>query len=116
MRTLRAGGIVALVADRHIQGHGICTTLQGRRVRLPAGPFELAYRTGAIVLPVLTSRGSGDRLTLFVEEPFSLQFDNRREAVEKAVQRWAGILERHIERDPGQWTVTEDFWKVHACG
>jgi len=116
LETLRAGGIVALVGDRDIQGHGACTTLLGRKVRLPDGPFELARRTGAIVLPVLTSRGRRDQLTLFVEEPFSVDCDDGPEAVTKAVQRWAAILERHIARDPGQWTVTEDFWKVHGCG
>jgi lauroyl/myristoyl acyltransferase len=107
---------VALVADRDIQGHGACATFFGRHIRLPDGAFELAGRTNAILLPVLSYRVRHDQLTLTVEEPFTVAGDNRQEAADEAVKRWAAILERHIGRDPGQWTVTEDYFKAHACG
>ena len=114
LQELRAGGVVALLADRDIQGNGICTRLAGKTVRLPVGPFELARRTGAIIVPVLTTREPGNRLRLHVEEPFGVGADG--EEVRAGVERWASILEPYLRRYPEQWTVAEDFWQVHRCG
>lgn len=117
LRALRAGGLVALVADRDLSGEGVCTTLLGRRVRLPRGPWELARRTGATVAPLFAARRFADDQTVWIEEPFTVPADGDREqAVAAAAQRWADLLSAHIRRDPGQWTVLEAFWEAHACG
>ena len=117
LRELRAGGMVALLADRDLAGGGICTTLLGRRVRLPRGPWELARRSGATVVPLFLSRRGTRDQTVFIEEPFRVSSEgDREEAIGAAAQRWADAFGAHLRRDPGQWTVLEDFWKVHACG
>ena len=117
LRQLRAGGMVALVADRDLTGAGICVTLLGRRVLLPRGPWELARRTGARVAPLFASRRFADDQTVWIEEPFTVPAEGEREeAVQAAAQRWADLFGAHLQRDPGQWTVLEDFWGVHACG
>lgn len=114
---LKRGELVGLMGDRDIQGTGVCTVLAGREVRLPRGPWEFARRSGALVVPVLTTRTHRDNFTITVEEPFRVDFtDNPELDVRKAVERWAAILEEHIRRDPSQWDVLEDFWTVHACG
>lgn len=114
---LRRGELVGLMGDRDIQGTGVCTDFAGRCVRLPRGPWELARRTDALVLPVLTRRAPSGRLTLYVEEPYRVERKGDPESdIRKAVERWAVILERHIRREPGQWAVLEDFWQVHGCG
>ncbi len=116
VEALRQGQIVGVMGDRDIQGTGMCATLAGRRVRLPRGPWDLARRTGATVLPVFSHRVDGDDFRLFVEEPFRVGVTENEEAdIRKAIVHWVAILERHLERDPGQWTVLEDFWRVHAC-
>ncbi len=116
VEALREGGVVGVLADRDIQGTGICTTLLGRKVRLPAGPWELARRTGATVLPVFASRRSVQDHAVTVGEPFCVPATPaQRGDIEIAVHRWAGMLEQHLQRVPGQWTVLEDFWKVHGC-
>ena len=43
---LRAGGLVALLADRELGGAGLEVDLLGEPARLPAGPALLALRTG----------------------------------------------------------------------
>ena len=117
LRELRAGGMVTLLADRDLGGGGVCTTLLGRRVRLPRGPWELARRSGATVVPLfLARRGTYDQ-TVWIEEPFTVPSEgDREEAVGAAAQHWANLFGAHLRRDPGQWTVLEDFWEVHACG
>ncbi|MCC7366520.1 MAG: lysophospholipid acyltransferase family protein [Dehalococcoidia bacterium] len=114
---LKRGELIGLNGDRDLQGTGICVPLGGRMAQLPRGPWELARRSGAVVLPVFTHRDHRDRLTLFVEEPFTVAHTEDPETdVRKAVERFAALLETHIRRDPGQWTVLEDFWRVHGCG
>ena len=113
---LRRGEVVGMLGDRDIQGTGMCATMFGERVKLPRGPWELARRTGAVVLPVFTSRGWNDQFTVHIEEPFRVDSTADAEAdVRAAIDRWAILLERHLRRSPGQWAVLEDFWKAHAC-
>ncbi len=117
LETLRAGGVVALVADRDVQGTGVCVPFAGRSARMPRGPWDLARRTGATVLPVLTRRTGRDSFRVVVYEPFKVASTADREAdVREAAARWAALLDLHIRRYPAQWTVLEDFWEVHGCG
>lgn len=117
LAALRAGGLVTLVADRDIQGTGVCVEFFGRRVRFPRGPWDLAARTGAPVLPLLCARVRADHIRVVIGEPISVEGGRDREAaVAAAAQQWAGVLERFLAADPGQWMVMEDFWKVHGCG
>jgi phosphatidylinositol dimannoside acyltransferase len=116
IEALRRGECLALMADRDVTRHGICVSLSGRQVMLPRGPWEIARRGGATVLPVLTARVRRDHFVAYVEDPFCVAKTADPEAdIRAAVERWAGILERHLRRDPGQWSVLEDFWTVHAC-
>lgn len=114
---LRRGELVGLMADRDIQHSGICVSLAGKCVKLPRGPWEIARRANALVVPVLTSRDGRDNFNIYVEEPFRVEVTGNQELdVRKAAEHWASILEAHIRREPGQWAVLEDFWTVHACG
>ncbi len=117
LRELRAGGMVALLADRDLGGGGVCVTLLGRRVLLPRGPWELARRTGATVVPLFLSRGFADNQTVWIEAPFRVADEGEREgAVQEAAQRWADLFGAQLERDPAQWSVLEAFWETHRCG
>ena len=116
LEALKDGQLVGVMGDRDIQQTGLCIELAGRRVRLPRGPWELARRSGATVLPVFCSRTKRDFFDVYVEEPFQVEKTEDPEAdVRKAAERYARLLEAHLRRDPGQWAVLEDFWRVHAC-
>jgi phosphatidylinositol dimannoside acyltransferase len=116
LETLRDGGMVALMGDRDIQGTGLCVDFCGRHIKLPRGPWELARRTNALIMPIFSARGWRDDFTVYVDEPFRVARSKDAEAdIRAAVIRWAGLLEAHLKRQPGQWIVLEDFWKRHAC-
>lgn len=111
LRHLRAGGCLAIVSDRDIQGRGELLPFFGSPARVPLGAAELAARTGAELIPVY-SRRSGHGLEVVFEEPIELQKsdDARRDAVVNTLR----LLERHqarIKQAPGQWIVLERFWK-----
>lgn len=117
LETLQEGGLVGFMGDRDMQGNGVCVELCGRKVRLPRGPWEIARRSQALVLPVFTARIGRDRFRLYVEEPFRVAQSEDEEAdILSAVERFGRLLEVHLKRDPGQWAFTEDFWRVHSCG
>jgi len=117
IEALHDGRLVGFMGDRDLQGNGHCVSLAGRCVRLPRGPWEIARRTNALVFPMFSARVAGDSFRVSIEEPFRVSKTQDEDAdVEAAIQRFAGLLERHLQRDPSQWAVTEDFWTVHACG
>lgn len=117
LTALQAGDAVALVADRDLTGTGVCTPMAGRCVRLPRGPWELARRTGAPVIPVLLRRRGRASYAAWIGEPVLVRRDGPSErAIAEAAATWARGLEGQIRRDPGQWLVLEDFWTVHRCG
>lgn len=114
---LRRGELIGVMGDRDIQRSGVCVTMAGRQVKLPRGVWELARRTDAMVVPMFTTRARRDHFELFVEEPFRVPCtDDEGDDVRTAAERFARVLEAHLRREPGQWAVLEDFWKVHDCG
>lgn len=117
LETLQNGGLVGFMGDRDLQGNGLCTKLAGRAVRLPRGPWEIARRTDALVLPVFTAREAGGHFVVYVEEPFKVARTVDEDCdVKQAVERFAALLGGHLARDPSQWAVTESYWLAHGCG
>src|SRR5262249_54331543 len=116
IEALKHGQALGLVGDRDIQGNGLCTRFFGRTVKMPRGPWELARRTNAIVIPVFCTRIRYDRFAVTVTEPFPVDREQDEDtAVRKAAERYVGVLEQMLRADPGQWLVLEDFWRRHAC-
>ena len=109
--TLRAGGVVALLADRDVAGDGIEVELFGATTRLPAGPAVLALRTGAALLPCAVYHSRGDRHHAVIGSPIDVARRGRlRGDVERVTAALASELERLIERAPEQWHVFQPNW------
>jgi phosphatidylinositol dimannoside acyltransferase len=67
-RWVREGGLVCLLADRHLSRTSIEVLLCGHRARMPRGPALLARRTGAPLVPV-TLHYSGEDMTVTFHPP-----------------------------------------------
>ncbi len=102
---LNQGKAVALPSDRDIGGRGVGVKFFGEKTTLPAGPFVLARRTGAPVLPVGTyfNPGRGHR---FVIRP-PLQAAG---SVEDMAQELASHFEDLIRAAPTQWHLLQPLW------
>jgi lauroyl/myristoyl acyltransferase len=112
-RHLRAGKVIALVADRDITRNGVPVTFFGRTARIPAGPAMLALRTGAVlVCAVLFQEPRRERWHVVIHPPLEpvRTGDGRADAV-ALTQRVATELETLIRQRPEQWLVLSRIWR-----
>jgi predicted LPLAT superfamily acyltransferase len=112
---MEAGEHVAIVADRVSARHrhrSIHVPFFGRPAPFPEGPFVLASLLACPVYLVFCAKVGG-KYRVYVEpfaEPLVLPRDKRREALERAVARYAERLEAHCLLAPTQWFNFFDFW------
>lgn len=104
---LRAGGMVALLCDRDLNGRGVEVEFFGEKTTLPAGPLALARRTGAAVLPVgsFFSPGRGHRLV--VRPPISVVGPDPEH---QGIKKLADALEELVRMHPEQWHLLQPNW------
>lgn len=114
LRTLREGGVVALMGDRDIQGPKARLPFCGAETLMPTGPIEVALRTGATVIPSFTLRRPFG-IEAHLEEPLELERTGDMERdVRVNTLRFLERLERHLRAEPEQWMVLEAIWEEPA--
>lgn len=111
IKTLRSGGVVALMADRDIEGPRAPLPFCGHEAYMPTGPMEVALRTGAIVIPSFSCRRNRYIIEAYMEEPLELERTGDLEAdVHRGALRFLERFERRLRAEPGQWAVLEAVW------
>lgn len=106
---LRAGALVALVADRDLSRSGISVDFFGAPARMPAGPALLAIRTNA---PLITAFVS------YTETGIHIDFKSvvlpssgtESEMVQEIVQMTAKHFEDGISQCPQDWHMLQRIW------
>jgi lauroyl/myristoyl acyltransferase len=112
LRYLKAGGLVALMCDRDVEGRSLRVPFCGAPASMPVGAVELAMRTGAALVPVFAHRRDGNQYEVFLEPPVDLaRTGDPRTDLETNVLRLLQRFEPHLRSDPGQWTVLEAVWE-----
>ncbi len=112
---IAAGEHVAIVGDRVSVRHNersIRAPFLGSPAPFPEGPFILASLLGCPVYLLFCLR-IGKKHRVFVEpfaNPLELPRAERREALEKAIARYAQRLEAHCLLAPTQWFNFFEFW------
>jgi KDO2-lipid IV(A) lauroyltransferase len=114
VRTLKDGGVLAMAADRDLQGHGQPTRFFDADALLPSGPVDLAVATGAALLPTFGVRLPGGRYEIFFEEPLPLRREPGPEASAENRRMLIERVETMIARHPEQWIVFEPVWRNAA--
>lgn len=111
VRTLRAGGVMAMTADRDVTGHGLPTRFFDADAKLPSGPVDLAVATGALLIPTFGVRLPGRRYEIFFEEPLELRREPGPDASAYNRRLLIAVAERMIARHPEQWIVFTPIWE-----
>ncbi len=111
LRALRQGGLVGLVCDRDIEGHGVPVEFFGETTTLPAGAATLALRTGATLCTAAVYSGPGRGHTGVIFPPIdTARRGPLRQDVARVTQEIARQFEQMILRSPEQWHLYQPNW------
>lgn len=112
--------VVALLSDRDLTAHGIEVTFFGEKTRMPAGPANLALRTGSpLVAATLWYDGPKAVVKMNPRIPIpegAPTGDDARhqpgyaEAVSAMTQAIANDLEEGIREHPTDWHMMQKLW------
>ncbi|MGQ0722823.1 MAG: lysophospholipid acyltransferase family protein [Candidatus Eiseniibacteriota bacterium] len=110
VRALRRGEIVGTLADQDTGGPSVFADFFGRPARTPEGPFRIARRTGAALVPlwIHLGRDGVHRVQVLPEVPEPTTAGGAREDAE----RWHRILEEAVRLHPEQWVWYHRRWKT----
>ena len=117
MGALRSGDVVAMRADRAMQGKRVKTRLLGDEVELPAGPFVAGVLSGVPVVNVYTCRLGYRRYVCVmsaVRRYGEEEAGTREERIARAAGDFAVFLEGLIRKYPLQWGNFYDLWEGRA--
>jgi phosphatidylinositol dimannoside acyltransferase len=106
LNAIRQGEIVSIQGDRAVEhGSQRAAQLFGQVVRLPDGPFMLAFVTQAPIFPLFIVRTSYHRYKIIARAPIhGLRTERGREpAIEEAMRAWSRTLESVIAAHWSQW-------------
>jgi lauroyl/myristoyl acyltransferase len=107
LHALRAGGCVALLADRDFSGQAARHPFFGAPARLPDGAARLSWRTGSPIVPGYVIRRENDSFELILDAPIRPEDHPSAASIQHAV---AHSMEKAIGAHPHQWFVFADFW------
>ena len=110
-RALAQNDVLALMVDGDIFGQGIELPFFDREVRWPAGPGQLAKRTGAPVVSGYCERLGGGRFKVVLEPLLDPEHFDDADALNRAI---ATTTERHIREHIEQWCIFRPFWTEPA--
>jgi predicted LPLAT superfamily acyltransferase len=115
---LDEGALVGMLADRTFGDEAtLPVTFLGGTAHLPTGPMRAAAMMGQRVIFMLGLYRGGNRYHV-VFEPLAdfsnVQRAQRQAAIEAAVTRYAGLLEKYCRSDPYNWFNFFDFWRAPA--
>jgi KDO2-lipid IV(A) lauroyltransferase len=104
--------IIALMADRDLNGRGTEVDLFGRPHRFPVGPAMLALSSGAPIViaeTTQTPRGWGLRFRPLGDVP---RTGDRRADVTAILEAMAAMFEESISAAPADWHMFQPAWEA----
>ncbi len=107
---LRAGKLVALVADRDLSKSGVSVSFGGGPARMPAGPAILSLQTGApLITAFVKYEQLGIRIIFEGEVPIP-QSGTQTEKIAKMTQICADRFARRIAENTSDWHMLQRIW------
>ncbi len=119
MKALKNADVVAIRADRPMQGRAIVAEFCGRPMQLPAGPFMAAVLSGASVINAFTVRTGYRTYQMHASMPRKYEPASglaRAQLLNQAVQDYVADLERIVRQYPYQWGNFYDVWLTSSAG
>lgn len=110
LRRLRAGGLIALLADRDLTAGGLPVQFFGAEARFPAGPAALAVQTGAVLLaPTLWTEDGRNHVQFHPALPIPTE-GAKADRIQATTQLVADAFAAGISARPGSWHMLQRLW------
>jgi KDO2-lipid IV(A) lauroyltransferase len=101
-RKLRDREILVVYGDG-ARGQGFTQVdFMGYPLSLSTGPFKIAARTQAALIPAFVLREPDDRHRIILEEPMMLN-DDTASSLQQGARQYAALLERYVRAYPDHW-------------
>jgi KDO2-lipid IV(A) lauroyltransferase len=97
---LKRGEAVAIAFDGRDGANWEAVDFFERKALFSNGPFTLARRTGAAIVPTFMVRTEDDAHRLVLGPPFALSEGGSPEALHRDTERFAGIFARYVAEFP----------------
>jgi lauroyl/myristoyl acyltransferase len=111
LAALERNEIVAMQGDRVFSGRAIEIELFGERFAFPLGPFLVAYRCEAPLLPAFVIQQGWSRWRAETPAPIAFpRTGDRDEDLRAGARAYARELERVVSRHPDQWFNFFELW------
>lgn len=114
-RTLRRGGLVAMLVDQNLRGEGAEIEFFGQPAHTLLGPARLVLQSGAVTTTIFCTRGEDGTYRVHVDPPLPVPEPSKdpRELTEQAIeltQQYTARIEAAIRRNPEQWMWMHRRW------
>jgi lauroyl/myristoyl acyltransferase len=113
---LREGEIVVVYGDG-ARGQGFTRVeFMGHPLSLSTGPFKIAARTRAALIPAFVLREADDRHRIILEAPIVLN-DDTASSLQQGASQYAALLARYVRAYPDHWFswVRLRWTSAHGC-
>src|SRR5882762_8693487 len=110
------GKILGMVADIPFGEQGRLVKIAGHSVRLPIGPFTIAARAKATVIPAFILRQSPGRYRAVIHEPILPVKGSLTRQIDHMQNLYVKHLEFYLKNFPEQWGVLAPFWSPPSLG
>jgi KDO2-lipid IV(A) lauroyltransferase len=114
LKTLKAGGSVALLIDQDTNKvKNTFVNFFGRPASTPIGAALMAIKTGAVVMPAFSHLGDDgmQHIEIMPEIPVRIT-GNEEEDIQYNTQVFTGYIEERIRQYPAQWLWMHERWKT----
>jgi predicted LPLAT superfamily acyltransferase/uncharacterized protein (DUF2062 family) len=112
-RRFNEGDVIAIMGDRAYGAATARVDFLGAPARFPRGPFQLAAAWDCPVVVLFAAKTGPDAYTVDMADVIEVgRGGNRREHLQRAMQRYADRLGEFARRHPYQVHLFEDVWAV----
>jgi lauroyl/myristoyl acyltransferase len=110
LHALQRGRVLGVVGDIPFGEKGRRVRIAGAYAHLPLGPWSIAVRGQATVIPAFIIRESPGHYRGVIHEPISVPDGSFRHRLEAMQDIYRAHLESYLLRYPEQWGVLQPFW------
>ncbi len=108
VKALHENKMIGMVADQDVGKNGMLADFFGRPTATADGPYRIAKKTGAVLLPAFSTRIKGPYYRLYIEDPIKLSENDQ---IYPALQKYNKTLESYVRKHNSQWLWIHRRWK-----